>query len=206
LIDALLWLYQAEFNPRRVWEAVRLAELMVEDFADPNGGGFFYTAVGHEPLITRTKDSYDGSTPSGNAMTATALLQLASLVDRRNLQDIAEKTLRQFAGLMRESPAGSGQMLLALDFHLGPVKEIAVVGERGTEPVKHVLRAIRGRFRPNIVVAVADPSDQQPAANAIPLLRDRQALGDVTTYVCENFTCKAPAIGVDNSIRAVESL
>ena len=33
------------------------------------------------------------------------------------------------------------------------------------------------------------------ADEALPLLKDRKALGPVTTYVCENFTCQAPIIG-----------
>ncbi|HKA07015.1 MAG TPA: thioredoxin domain-containing protein [Gemmataceae bacterium] len=206
LIEAFLCLYQAKFDPRWVQEAVQLADLMVQDFADQNGGGFFYTAVGHEPLITRTKDSYDGSTPSGNAMAATALFRLATLTGRRDLREIAELALRQYAGLMRESPTGSGQMLIALDFHLGPVREIAIVGSSGDEPVGQVLSAIRGRFRPNVVVAIGDSSAGEWAASVIPLLRDRPSLGDVTTYICANFTCNAPVIGADNSIRAIESL
>jgi len=206
LIDALLCLYQATFNPHAVEAAIQLADLMIQDFADPNGGAFFYTASGHELLITRTKDSYDGSTPSGNAMAATALLRLAAFTDRRDLREIAEKTLRQFARLMRDSPAGSGQMLVALDFLLGPVKEIAVVGPPAGEPVRQILRAVSSRFRPNIVVAVADPSAGNAAENIIPLLRDRPALGDATTYICENFACKAPVVGADNAIRAIESL
>jgi hypothetical protein len=29
----------------------------------------------------------------------------------------------------------------------------------------------------------------------MPLLKDRNPLGDATTYVCENFTCQAPLVG-----------
>ena len=59
---------------------------------------------------------------------------------------------------------------------------------------------------PHGMHAVGDPSAAGTASDIIPLLRDRPARGDVTTYVCENFACKAPVIGACNSIRAVESL
>ena len=206
LIEGLLRLYQADFDSRWVELAIRLADVMVQDFADPAGGGFYYTASGHEPLITRTKDSHDGSTPSGNAMAVTALQRLAVLSGRTDLGELAKRTLAEFAGLLLEAPAASGQMLLALDFHLGPEREIAVIGQSGSEPVTQVLRSIHERFLPNIVVAFQDPSEGREASTVVPLLRDRPAKGEVTTYVCENYTCQAPFVGADAAMRAIESL
>jgi uncharacterized protein YyaL (SSP411 family) len=205
LINGLASLYQATFDPRWLRDAVQLAERMAADFADP-AGGFFYTATGHEPLIARTKDSFDGSTPSGNAMAGTGLLKLGALTGRDDFRDRAEKMLGAFAGLMRDSPTGTAQMLSALDFHLGPVKEVAVIGHAGGEPVKRVLRTVRERFLPNSVIASHDPATGEPPADLIPLLRDRPARGDVTTYVCENLACRAPAVGVDASLAAVAGL
>jgi uncharacterized protein YyaL (SSP411 family) len=90
-------------------------------------------------------------------------------------------------------------MLIALDFYLGPVAEFAVVGEPIADDTKRVLHLIRSGFRPNKVVALKSGAD---SANAIPLLADKTAQGDVTTYVCENFACQAPLIGVE-ALRAV---
>ena len=50
---------------------------MIDEFADAEHGGFFYTGKSHEALIARQKDVIDNATPSGNAMAATALLRLA---------------------------------------------------------------------------------------------------------------------------------
>jgi uncharacterized protein YyaL (SSP411 family) len=205
LIDAFVGLYQATFEPSWIREAVRLAELMIADFADP-AGGFFYTATGHEPLIARTKDSFDGSTPSGNAMAAMGLLRLAALTGRNDFRDRAEKTLAAFAGLMRDSPSGTGQMLQALDFHLGPVKEVAVIGPRDGEAVPRVLRAAAERFLPNVMLAAHDPATGDGPVELIPLLRDRPARGRVTTYVCQYFTCLAPVVGAEAGEAAVAAL
>ncbi|MBO0699293.1 MAG: thioredoxin domain-containing protein [Zavarzinella sp.] len=203
LIEAVVSLYETTFEPRWIGEALRLADLMVEDFADPAGGGFFYTASGHEPLITRTKDSFDGSTPSGNAMAATALLRLSALTDRQDLRARAERTLAAFAGLMRDSPGAAGQMLIALDVHLGPAKEIAVIGSPASSA--KVLRAVHSRFLPNVVVAAHDPAAGPPPV-AIPLLADRPGAGDVTTYICEHFACQSPVAGAEQGAEAIEKL
>src|SRR6202030_3738115 len=107
----------------------------------------------HEQLIARGKDPHDSSIPSGNSMAVTALLRLAKLTGRGDLLEKAEATLRLFSNLLEQSPMAGGQMLLALDFYLGPVQEFAVVGDAKDEETRQVLRLIRQGFRPNKVVA-----------------------------------------------------
>src|SRR5438874_13320369 len=89
--------------------------------------GFFYTFRDHEALIARTKDPHDSSTPSGNAVAATALLRLAKLTGRRDPYDKGVETVQAFRGVLEAAPSAAGQMLLALDFHLWPVREMAVI-------------------------------------------------------------------------------
>ncbi|HEY8504715.1 MAG TPA: thioredoxin domain-containing protein, partial [Gemmataceae bacterium] len=198
LADGLVTLYEADFDPRWPEAAAGLAGVILAEFADPAGPGFFYTGTAHEALITRAKDQHDGSTPSGNAMAVTALLRLGELTGRREFTAKAGETLRGFAGLMRQSPAAAGQMLTALDFHLGPVKEFAVVGPRDDGETRRVLRAVRGRYLPNKVVAYHDPAAGDPPALLRPLLEGRGMVeGRVTTYVCENYTCQAPLVGAE---------
>jgi uncharacterized protein YyaL (SSP411 family) len=191
LIDALVTLYEATFEPRWIAAAEALAGVMIEQCWDDAEGGFFYTGKDHEALIARNKDPHDNATPSGNAMAVTGLLRLAKLTGSADLFAKAERTLQLFAGLMGRSPMAAGQMLTALDFYLGPVKEIAVIGAAADPEVVEVLRMLRRPFRPNQVIAW-QPPDAEPS---VPLLRDRPAKGAVTTYVCENFTCQAPLVG-----------
>ncbi len=194
LIDALVTLYETTFEPRWIEAALSLTKVMIAQFWDDAAGGFFYTGKDHETLIARTKDPHDNATPSANSMAVCALLRLAALTGDADLFEKATRTLHLFSGLMARSPMAAGQMLIALDFQLGPVKEIAVVGDAANPEVIAVLRRLRRPFRPHQVVAWQAPDD--PAAAAlVPLLKDRAALGAVTTYVCANFTCQAPIVG-----------
>ena len=68
-------------------------------------------------------------------------------------------------------------MLIALDFHLGPVEEFAVVGDPASDETRRVLRAVRGRFQPNRVVALKAANDAA-VEKLIPLLADKTAKGD----------------------------
>jgi uncharacterized protein YyaL (SSP411 family) len=196
LIEALVSLYEATFEPRWIAAALELAQVMIAQFWDEEDGGFFYTGKDHETLIARTKDPHDNATPSGNSMAVTALLRLAKLTGNSDLFTKAERTLQLFRGLMQRSPMAAGQMLLALDFYLGPVQEIAVVGAAESAGVKEVLRLLRRPFRPHQVVAWKAPADSPTELETLlPLLKDRTAQGEVTTYLCENFTCRAPIVG-----------
>jgi uncharacterized protein YyaL (SSP411 family) len=194
LIDALVSLYEATFEPRWIEAALELASVMTEQFADQTEGGFYFTGRDHEPLITRTKDLLDNATPSGNAMAAMALLRLAKLTGRNDLLRKAAATLQLSRGLMADRPTGCGQMFLALDFFLGPVQEFAVVGDPADEQTKRVLRAIHGRLRPGKVVALKAPRETT-ADKVLPLLAGKLGGGGVTTFICQNFTCQAPLVG-----------
>jgi uncharacterized protein YyaL (SSP411 family) len=200
LLDSLVDLYEASFEPRWLAEAGKLAEVMIDQFWDEAEGGFYFTGRDHEALIARTKDAHDSSTPSGNAMAVTGLLRLAKLTGRRDLEDRAVKTLGLFRNLMETSPPAAGQMLLALDFHLGPVQEIAVIGDPQSAEVREVLRAVHGRFRPwHVLASGPGTAGESP----VPLLSGKTAQGAVTTYLCENFACQAPLAGAEAARQAL---
>ena len=194
LIDALISLYEATFDAKWIRTACELTDVMIRHFADPVGG-FFFTADDHEQLIARTKDLHDGATPSGNAMAATALIRLAKLTGRSDLFAIAEGTLKAYLGLMTDNPAAAGQLLVALDLYLGPVEEIAVVGNESDPETARVLHAVRQKFAPNRIVAFHDPSTASPELAILanrPMVENR-----ATVYVCKNSVCAAPLVGSD---------
>lgn len=192
LIDALVTLYETTFEQRWITSASELARVMIEQFWDNAEGGFFFTGKDHESLIARNKDPHDNATPSGNSMAVTGLLRLSKLTGDADLLDKGTRTLELFRGLMQRSPTAAGQMLNAFDFWLGPVKEMVIVGEASNPEVIDVMRHLRRPFRPHQVIAwKANDAD-----DSLPLLKDRKAMGAVTMYVCENFACQAPIVGM----------
>jgi len=201
LVDALVTLYESTFEARWLDEATRLALVMIEQFHDPESGAYFSTSRDHEKLIARPKEIQDSSIPSGNAMAATGLLRLAMLTGRADLRQTAESILEACNGTMENSPITCAQLLLAVELILGPTQEFAVVGSLADPETQRVLRAIRRRFQPNSVVAFRDVAKND--AN-IELLKDRPALGGVTTYICQNFSCQAPIVGAEAVEKALQ--
>ena len=96
----------------------------------------------------------------------------------------------------------AGQMLMALDFYLGPNQEIVIVGKQDDPASREVLRLVRSGFRPRTVVAF-QPVTNPASGPALPLLEGKTAQGDVTTYICQNFTCQAPLVGVEAARKAL---
>jgi uncharacterized protein YyaL (SSP411 family) len=125
-----------------------------------------------------------------------ALLRLAKLTGRADLLEKATATLRLFHDLLANRPFVAGQMLIALDFYLGPVQEFVVVGDPAAAETKEALRALRSRFLPDRVLAFrpATGTDGE-LEQLVPLLAGKTAAGAVTTYICENFACQTPLVG-----------
>ena len=189
LMDGLLELYQATFDPRWVLPAHALAETMLTHFSSPDGG-LYDTSDDHEALIIRPRDLQDNATPSGNAMSATVLLKVAALSPEPRYVDCARQALVSMQSLMAEHPLGFGQWLQALSFALSEPHEIAIVGYPGSQDTQALLTVTRDGYRPFQVVALGAP---HPEGSAVPLLRHRRLVdGRAAAYVCTRHACQAP--------------
>ena len=155
---------------------------MIERFADDENGGFFETSSDHEQLLTRRKDLEDHPIPSANASAAYGLLRLAALTGENAYEERAVGVLALLHELAAKHPQAFGHLLQALDFHLSPVREVALAGD----DTSALARVVRARFRPHLVLAGG-------AADGVPLLEHRAPVdGRPAAYVCERFACQAP--------------
>ncbi|HET7510731.1 MAG TPA: thioredoxin domain-containing protein, partial [Solirubrobacterales bacterium] len=184
LLEALLTLYEASFEARWFTEAQALADLTIERFGDPERGGFYSTSADHEELIARRKEVGDHPIPSGNSSAAMGMLRLAALTGERRYEEAAEGVFGLFGKPAVEHPDAFAHMLRALDFHLSPSREVALVGNGLSE----LAAVVREDVRPHLVLAGGPEGSEQP-----PLLTGRTSVDEKpAAYVCENFTCHLP--------------
>src|ERR671920_2192473 len=109
------------------------------------------------------------------------LLRLAALTGEHAYAEAGLGTIRLLHHLAPEHPAAFGHLLQAIDFHLAPVKEVALAGP----DTAALERAVREEFRPHLVLAGGDGD--------VPLLEGRGAVdGRAAAYVCEHFACQRP--------------
>ena len=203
-VVGLLDVYEATFDTKWLIEAKKLSEEMIELFADREGGGFFLTGKDSEQLIARSKPVSDGAIPSGNSIAALALLRLGRLTMNQNFEEQGRQILEAFSSQLESSPASSSAMLIALDFYLGPRREIIVAGDTDAADTQQMLKLVRSKFLPNAVVLLHDGNNQDSTIHTIiPFLKLQVALdGKATAYVCEDYACQRPV----NDMDGLESL
>src|SRR5262245_18795594 len=189
LLDALLELMQAEFREEDLAFARELAEVLLVQFEDPAGGGFFFVSHDHEKLIHRDKPGHDNATPSGNGIAAFALQRLGHLVGEPRYLEAAERALKVFYPALEQHPSACVSLATALEEYLSPPKIVILRGERGG--VAEWGRTLARRYRPaTLVVAI-------PAGMAgLPPVLDKAApaRAGVNAWVCKGVSC-LPAIG-----------
>ena len=178
----LMELHVATGELRWLREAHRLVTLAVALFADEDGAGFFQAPIDGEQLVARKKELDDHPTPSGNAMIAYVLLRLARIWGDDELERRGVSVLRLVRDTLTDAPSALGWMLVALDQHLAPHRELAIAGPRDAP----VARAAVEQAAETDVIAFGPADD-------VPLLVGRTEVdGRAAVYLCERFACLLP--------------
>ena len=186
----LLALYEATFDLRWLVESRRLADEALRLFWDAEQETFYDTGADQEALVVRPRNLFDNAVPAGSSVAIEWLLRLAVFSGEERYEKLAISALRPMADLMSRHPAGFGRYLGALDFHLGPVAEVALVWPAGGDAAP-LLKEVFGRYLPNRAVVGAPAGSA--AAGGLPLLAERSTVdGNATAYVCRRFVCQLP--------------
>ncbi len=193
-VQALLDLYDAQFDLRHLELAARIAEKQGEVFEDREGGGFFSTAAGDGTLVVRIKEDYDGAEPSGNSVAVLNLLRLGQLLNRADFRSSAERALGAFAPRLAAAPVALPQMLVACEFFLAPPRQVVVAGARNGADTAALLRTLHARFMPNRVALLVDSAEtRRRLSAAIPEIESMApADSRAAAYVCRNYACELP--------------
>jgi uncharacterized protein YyaL (SSP411 family) len=207
LVWGLIDLYEATFDVGYLKEAISLNEEMLKLFWDKKDGGLFFSGEDNEKLIMNRKEIYDGAIPSGNSVAALNLLRLGRITSNPALEKEAEKLMNAFSSLVGDYPMGYSQLLIALDFAIGPSKEIVIAGEPGNEDTMEMLKVIRSQFLPRKIVLLHPGGVTGEAIEKIsPFVKEQRAIdGKATAYVCENYTCKLPTTNVKELIQQLNN-
>ncbi len=193
MAEGLIALYEATGGERWFTAARETVEAILLHFGDP-AGGFHDTADDAEQLVARPRSLEDNAVPSGGAMAATVLLRLAALTGEGRYVDAAEAAIGVVGGAVATYPTAFAQWLCAIDWLVGPVDEIAIVGDPADARTVRLAAVARGSpphlgWRPRQVVAIG----ADPAASPVPLLQGRFSIrGKPTAFVCRSFACRQP--------------
>ena len=198
----LIELFESTFDPVYLKTAIGFTDQMIEHYLDQEGGGFFFTPHDGEQMIVRDKEIYDGATPSSNSVAALNLIRLSRLTGNTRYEELADRTIRAFAPEVNHYPMAYTQFLQAVDFGLGPAKEIVIVGDPDDENALRMIEAVHRSFMPNkALIFKRTGPDARRLAELAPWTEDLEAIDDqATAYICDNFVCQRPLTSVDEFV------
>ncbi|MDG6224611.1 MAG: thioredoxin domain-containing protein [Candidatus Thermoplasmatota archaeon] len=191
MVQALLDLYEATLKEEHLKEALSLNRLTIERFQDEDRGGFFQISPGHEALMMRNKEAYDGAIPSGNSVQMLNLVRIARMTGDHSLEGIARMTGRAFSEEIGRSPSSFAYLLCALDMAVGPSKEIVIAGSREDPKTRAMVEMVNSIYFPNHSLILNDGSLLDGIVRD---LRDNVPIDGIpTAYLCSGGSCSVPA-------------
>ena len=206
LIYGALELYETTFEAGYLKQALALNRQLIEHFRDDQNGGFYFTADDSEEMLVRQKEIYDGAIPSGNSIAMLNLLRLGRITADSSLEEKAAGTGRAFFENIKQSPSAYTQLLVAVDYALGPSYELVVVGDSQANDTREMLQALHRRFTPNkVVIFIPTETSSAEIRYIAPFTSQQSSLdGKATAYVCVNYNCRLPTTNIDTMISELE--
>ena len=194
LANALLDLFETDFDPVWVREARRLMARMDEKFLDAGDGTYFYVDRDQATPLVRSKSIYDQVLPSGNSMAARVSLRLHRLTGDVRHQERAQAIIRQLNPHARENPWGFAHLWTVQTLALTPPLDLTLVGDPQDARTQALLQAAYGSYRPERRLVLKNPADCAFLTELLPWTRDlNQPAGVPVAHLCRDFTC-LPAI------------
>jgi uncharacterized protein YyaL (SSP411 family) len=193
LAAGLLDLFEATGERRWLEGCLAMDALLEAHFEDREAGGWYRTADDAEALLAREKPWQDRAVPSGGSVHALTLLRLYALTGKEGYRRRAEAAIGAMGGVLERAPGALSELLLAVDWLSGRPREVVIVTPGGREEAAPFLKALAGRFEPNVVLVVVSAEEVEALAEVVPPVAGKVAGDTVTAYVCEQGVCQLPA-------------
>jgi uncharacterized protein len=195
--------YEATADLKYFHFAKKLADVMAARFHDANEGGFFDMASGPDvgegiilgALAARRKPLQDSPTPAGNPAAAIGLLRLHAYTNNTKHRELAEGTLKAFAGIAAHYGLFASTYGIALGMYLQPHTQVVIIGTG--EKVALLEATALKRFGLNL--SVVRLSQEKLTAQMLPpalaeSIPNLPAVkkGHTVAVICSGFACQPP--------------
>jgi len=192
LIEALIALYECDFDENWLVEAKDLTAYVLAHFKDADSPMLFYTSDESENLIARKHEVMDNVIPASNSVMAQNLKKLALLFDEEKYIIKASEMLSGISAKIKTyGSAYSNWAIQMLDEVYG-TNEIAITGIE-SDAVKLELSH---HYIPNKITLGGTKS-------TLPLLKGKQS-NETKVYICRNKVCQLPVNSVEEALKYLQ--
>ncbi|MCX7822400.1 MAG: thioredoxin domain-containing protein [Syntrophobacterales bacterium] len=160
-IKGLLELYLTTFEPRFLRHAQELADRMISLFWDDKNKGFYFVPGHKKELPLRSKELFDGATPSGNSVAFEVLLLLDRVLSKGPYGEMASEMFDVFEDTLLQIPTAYTYFLCGLDVFCGPTLEITILQDAHSSYVEEVRDRLNRAFLPRTIYLVSEPDSER---------------------------------------------
>jgi uncharacterized protein YyaL (SSP411 family) len=197
---AALLLFEVTGDESFVRRAAAWTDVLNNQFADPERGGFCQTAADGEALIIRVRSAHDMTTPSGNGTMVEVLARLYHHTGIEAYQAQAEDLVRAFSGEVEQNFFPLTTFLNGFDF-LDRTVQVAILGDPEAEDTLALLTAVEGASLPTKVVRIVAKGESLPPGH--PASGMTSIEGAATAYLCLGATCSLPMTSPQDLLNAL---
>ncbi len=184
LADALLSFLEHRWSDELFRFTCSLVNRALDEFADSEARGFFFTSSEHESLIHSPKPMIDEAVPAGNGVLCQVLLKLAELSHDLRYREAAEGILRWASSDVERMPSAHASLLSALHVYGTGLETCVIRGELGqvSEWQATCLEGYVPRRQSFVVPWESEVLEWLP----------KESKRGNLAYICSNFSCSAP--------------
>ncbi|CAH0270398.1 MULTISPECIES: thioredoxin domain-containing protein [unclassified Pedobacter] len=191
-IEALIALYEADFDEKWLEEAKSLTDYVIANFTDTDSPMFFYTSAESEDLIARKHEVMDNVIPASNSTMAQNLKKLGLLFDIEQYSEKAAEMLAAVQPKIKSYGSAYSNWAIQLLNEIYGINEIAITGLE-TDSIK---LALSGHYIPNKITLGGTKSN-------LPLLKGKQS-NETKVYICRNKVCQLPVNTVEDALEYLQ--
>jgi len=198
-------LHQARQGVKDLEQALRWNEEMLRLFADGEGD-LWECGADAEAVLGRGRTTVDGAMPAAGSVLALNLLRLGDLTGTERLHAAGERLLRTRLGRLGGHPEAHAQLLIALDYALGPRQQVVVSVAASLRQAEGFLMEIRKRFLPRAVVLVQEGNHEDLTRLTTLTVGRRAREGHSCAWLCSGQSCQRPAANAGELGRQLEAV
>jgi len=180
--EALLDLFESSGSADFFDAAIRFAEGMIQQFHDEKDGGFWSSSKDQQDLLMRSKEIFDGATPSPYHVALSVLFRLTHLTGDSRWSSVAERAACAILGNALEAPGGFQRLALVLDEWMNSPR-ILIAVQPSAEDRSQLRRTLRPRIR---VLELRGPAEN------IAALAGKYRSGERQFWLCDLGQCSQP--------------